>query len=319
MYNCRQICQEEIHKGGSFSALPNINSTESAYRKGLQTGGPSFFIAKQNGHCLVNYSVCDSNIGFVKSALTPGPTTYDPNCYGSFGTTGGFKIQKETSLTTQIKQMKSLLENPKEYYIELGKSKKYSENCKFKRPSKLVVLRKALKRCNMQILEQIEIAQSKEVKRRNSRAQLLSTHPYSKKLEYKERELSKKHDADRKIAEKRIRDLLHKQQQLEKGCQKLIAMETTTGAKSIEDINNKTSTFTADMKRWLQDMNIDIGGEEKKSKKCLENADTVLALSNLSAIAAKVDNAQGSDSGGASNKDAQEKSKSPIENKSKSE
>ena len=110
-------------KGGSFSALPNINSTESAYRKGLQTGGPSFFIAKQNGHCLVNYSVCDSNIGFVKSDLTPGPTTYDPNCYGSFGTTGGFKIQKETSLTTQIKQMKSLLENPKEYYIELGRVK----------------------------------------------------------------------------------------------------------------------------------------------------------------------------------------------------
>ena len=73
----------------------------------------------------------------------------------------------------------------------------------------------------MQILEQIEIARSKEVKRRNSRAQLLSTHPYSKKLEYKERELSKKHDADRKIAEKRIRDLLHKQQQLEKGCQSL--------------------------------------------------------------------------------------------------
>ena len=146
----------------------------------------------------------------------------------------------------------------------------------------------------MQILEQIEIAQSKEVKRRNSRAQLLSTHPYSKKLEYEERELSKKHDADRKIAEKRIRDLLHKQQQLEKGCQKLIAMEMTAGAKSIEDINNKTSTFTADMKRWLQDMNIDMSGEEKKSKKCLENADTVLALSNLSAIAAKVDNAQNS-------------------------
>ena len=56
----------------------------------------------------------------------PGPTTYNPNSYGSFGTKGGFKIQKETSLTTRIKQMKHLLENPKEYYFQLGMSKEYS-------------------------------------------------------------------------------------------------------------------------------------------------------------------------------------------------
>ena len=57
--------------------------------------------------------------------------------------------------------------------------------------------------------------------------------------------------------------------------------------KVYEDINNKTSTFTADMKRWLQDMNIDIGGEEKDSKTCLKNYDNVLALSNLSAMQLK--------------------------------
>ena len=123
---------------------------------------------------------------------------------------------------------------------------------------------------------QIQIAQSKEVKRRDSRAQLLSTHPYSKKLEYRERELAKKHDADRRIAEKHIMDLLRKQERLDKGC-KSIAVETTTGAKSIQEINNKTSTFAVDMKRWLQDMNIEIGGEEEDSKTCLKDYDNVLS------------------------------------------
>ena len=173
--------------------------------------------------------------------------------------------------------MKHLLENPKEYYFQLGMSKEYSGNAKFKRPSKLTVLRNALKRCNMQILEQIRIAQSKEVKRRDSRAQLLSMHPYSKKLEYRERELAKKHDADRRIAEKHIMDLLRKQQRLDKACKKLIAVETTTRAKSIQEINNETSTFAVDMKRWLQDMNIEIGGEEEDSKKCLKDYDNILS------------------------------------------
>ena len=282
-------------KGGSFSALPNINSTEAAYRKGLKTGGPSFFKAKRNRRCLVNYSICESDVGVVKNSLTPGPTTYSPNSYGSFGTKGGFKIQEETSLTTKVKQMKRLLENPKEYYNELEKSKEYSENEKFKRPSKLVILQSALKRCNMEILEQIEIARSKEVQRRESRAQLLSTFPYSKKLEYRERELSQKHDADRKITEKQITDLLRKQKQLEKGCEKLIEAETITGAKIVEDINNKTSTFAIDLKRWLQDMNIQEGFLEESSEKCLENTDTVVAESNSNVDTVAVGNSHCTD------------------------
>ena len=62
-------------KGGSFSALPNINS-ENRHRKGLLTGGPSF--SKQSRTVIVwsiiPYAIRTSGLS---KALWPGPTTYN--------------------------------------------------------------------------------------------------------------------------------------------------------------------------------------------------------------------------------------------------
>eukprot|EP00943_MAST-04B_sp_MAST-4B-sp1_P000808 g808.t1 len=271
---------------GLFSKLPNINSTEAAYRKGLETGGPLFIVPKRDERCPVNYNVTPA-LSKTTASLTPGPTTYDPKVCGAFGTEGGFKIREETKLTKQVKKMKKLLDDPKDYYVELAQNKDYDVNQKYsKPPSKLAIIQNALERCNKKILRTLDNASEKELKRQKAqqaqrnKLSCINNYEQFRSNQFQMNQQEEKYNADRKLQEREIKHLLIKQKQLRHIYKKLRQNDIGLVIKkhsSVLDINNKHSTYTNDLDRWLKDMkmtslitkkkdNSDAGNSEKNEK-----------------------------------------------------
>lgn len=247
---------------GLFSKLPNINSTEVAYRNGLKTNGPVFIFPKRHERCSVNYNV-NPALSRKSYDITPGPTSYDPNAAHAFGTKGGFKIREETKLTKQVKEMKKLLDDPKDYYVKLAQNSEYDVNQKYSKPSKLLIIQNALERCNNKILRILDNASKNELKRQKAqqvqRNQLSCINNYGefKSHQFQMHQQEEKYNADRKLQEREIKCLLRKQKQLRHICKKLRQKNVGSAIKkhnSILDINNKHATYTNDLDRWLKDM-----------------------------------------------------------------
>ena len=250
--------------GGSFSKLPNINSTEAAYRKGLLTGGPSFFAPKRDDRSQVNYNATPTLLRTANTSLTPGPTTYNPNTCGSFGTKGGFKMREETQMTKQVRKMKRLLDDPKDYFIELANDESYIVNKKYPKPTKLTIIQNALEKCNKQILHIIDGAREEELKRQKlqhiQKRKLYAQENYDAFMsqQFQNYELEQKYDANRKVTECEIKHLLIKQKQLKVSYEKLLKKDQGLHPEKYKviDINNKESSYSNDLNRWLNDMKI---------------------------------------------------------------
>ena len=121
-----------------------------------------------------------------------------------------------------------------------------------------------MEKCNKQILHIIDGAREEELKRQKlqhiQKRKLYAQENYDAFMsqQFQNYELEQKYDANRKVTEREIKHLLIKQKQLKVSYEKLLKKDQRLHPEKYKviDINNKESSYSNDLNRWLSDMKI---------------------------------------------------------------